>query len=167
MNFILTFILGTIVAIASLIAQVFVSLIAELFFHVKDFAFQYNSSDTIQNIIILIIFAATIEECLRYVVIKHQLYKYTKEATSLCIIYGILFGLGFAGFEALMLILGNALSLNNLILFIPVILIHVLVSVFLMLTIAKNSKIRFDIIFMLLAILFHAAANFILYNYFV
>ncbi|XLQ19971.1 MAG: PrsW family glutamic-type intramembrane protease [Candidatus Moraniibacteriota bacterium] len=164
MNFILTFILGIFVAISSLITQVFVSLIAELFFHIKNLTFQYDMNDTIKNIIILIVLAAMIEECLRYIVIKYQISKYTRETTLLCIIYGILFGFGFATLEALMLFLGNSLSLNNIILFIPVIFIHTIASVFLMLTITKNSKIQFDIIFILLAILFHASANLILYN---
>ncbi len=165
MNLIATFLLGILVAIGSLILQVFFTTLTELFFHTNNLTYQYSPADTTTHILVLMLFSASIEEGVRYFFIKKQISTYTQNLNIwVTFLYGVLFGIGFASLEGLLLYLGNtslSIIFNS---FLPIILIHVFASTFLIFTIKKTSKMSMDLLYVAIAISFHICCNYILYT---
>ncbi len=158
-----TFFLGLFIACASLIVQVFTSVIAELFFGIS-LDFQYSTTDTIIYVISLMLLASIIEESLRYIAIKKNVTKHVKNINSL-FTYGILFGFGFATFEIILISLSYGLTnIPSILDILPIFSIHILLSIFLLFITKKDKSIEHDTPYIITAILLHTFSNFILYQ---
>jgi len=162
MTLIITFILGFLVAISSLVAQVFLSLMVEIFFHLK-IPLHYDDSDTFIRIIILMLIVATIEEVLRYFIIKKQINSFIKKYYD-NLLFGTAFGLGFGSFEILMASMSHATILSSLtVMFIPVFIIHIFLSIFFLLFSDEDKSYIYNFIIIATAIIIHTAGNLILF----
>jgi len=164
MKFIETLFLGMLIACTALIAQVFVTVIAELFFRIT-FVFQYLPTDTLSHIILLMLAAATIEELLRYLIIKKRTSLHVSNVSSV-FIYGALLGIGFASFEALLALFDNTISISNLFMFAPVLIIHISLSIFLLFFIKSDNKISQDALYIVASIIIHTLSNLTLFYFF-
>jgi len=162
MKLLWTFFLGIIIALTSLVTQVFVGVISDIFFDIP-ITIQYSLDDTILHVLILMTIAATIEESLRYIVIKKNIILYTKANMHDIIIQGVLFGTGFFGFEIMLLVFNQPLSSISLISILPVLIIHITLSIFLLYTAKRKQTLSYDMPYIFIAIIFHICSNFFLF----
>ena len=163
MKFIETLFLGILIACTSLIAQVFVTVIAELFFRTV-FTFQYLPTDSIHHICVLMIVAASTEEILRYLIIKKRVSQHTSSILQ-TLIHGFLLGSGFASFELFLASLNHTVSTSTISMFIPVFIIHIILSIFLLFFIKSTSKTIPDSLFLITSIILHTASNLSLFYF--
>lgn len=164
MKFIETLFLGFLIACASLIAQVFFEVIAEIFFH-TELAIQYSPTDTIQHILLIMIIAATIEESIRYLFIKKRTSLHIDYSLTDSILYGTLLGIGFVTLEIIFSFFSGALFVTPIISILSVALIHILLSIFLLFIATYKRTVTQDIPFIIIAILLHVCGNFLLLYY--
>ena len=162
MKFIGTLFLGIIIAFASLVVQVFITIISDIFFGIP-ITIQYSPDNTILYTLILITIAETIEEILRYIVIKKSIVSYTHPNMRDALIYGSLLGIGFAGFEIILLIFNQSLASISLLSILPVLIIHITLSIFLLYIATKKQSPTRDIPYILIAIIFHVLSNLLLF----
>ena len=163
MKFIETLFLGVLIACTALIAQVFVTVIAELFFR-TDVTFQYLPTDSIQHIGFIMIIAASIEEGLRYLIIKKRTSQHINDISSI-FIHGLLLGIGFASFEMFLASLGQAISTSDISMIISVFAIHIVLSIFLLYFIKFKNKIITELPFLFISIIFHTLSNLVLFYF--
>lgn len=163
MKFVETLFLGTLIACTALIAQVFVTVIAELFFRTT-LEFQYLPTDTLYHIGFLMLIAASIEETLRYLIIKKRTSQHVSDILSV-LIHGSLLGIGFASFEMILALLGHTISISELFMIAPVFAIHITLSIFLLFfTKPKNETIR-EMPFLIISIILHTIGNLTLFYF--
>lgn len=163
MKLIGTFFLGIVIALASLVVQVFVGVISEIFFGTY-IAIQYSPTDTILHIIILMVIAATIEELLRYIAIKKNTVFYTDTTIRNIMLYGTLLGAGFASFEIILVTFGQSFATISLLSIVPVLMIHITLSIFLLYIATKKQTLLRDMPYVIIAIVFHVLSNFLLFH---
>jgi RsiW-degrading membrane proteinase PrsW (M82 family) len=167
MRFISTFFLGLLIAFSSLIAQVFLTVIADLFFNI-DINFQYTQQDSFQYVTLTMLLAATIEEILRYFALKKNTIIHIQKKITDTIFLGILFGIGFTTFEVILISFNQSLTQITTLLpmIISVLLIHICISIFFLLFIKHKSSISSELYLLLIAIFAHTLANILLFNFF-
>jgi len=163
MKFIETFFLGILIACTALIAQVFITVIAELFFRTT-FVFQYLSTDTLNYVVLLMLIAASIEELLRYLIIKKRTSLHITNGLSI-FIYGTLLGIGFTSFETLLALFSNTIFISKLFMIIPVLIIHITLSIFLLFFIKSKNKISQDAPYIIASIILHTLGNLTLFYF--
>ncbi len=164
MRFIETLFLGIIIACTALIAQVFVTVIAELFFR-TNITFQYLPTDPVWHIGLVMIIAASIEESLRYLIIKKRTSQHINNILSI-FTHGSLLGSGFASFEMFLTLLNHTVSVSNMYMIISVFIIHIALSIFLLYFIKPKSTFVTEIPFLFTSIILHAFGNLILFYFF-
>ncbi|MEN8252000.1 MAG: PrsW family glutamic-type intramembrane protease [Patescibacteria group bacterium] len=163
MKFIETFFLGIFIAIISLVTQVFASVVFELFFRL-DLDFRYTQDKSMLYIVLVILLASAIEEILRYMIIKKRISHKTSDNIATSIILGFFLGLGFATFEiALISFSVDIMDYSIIIELIPILLIHILLSIFLLLTVKKTGQISKDAVYIVIAIILHTISNTIIF----
>ena len=157
MSLFITLFLGVIIACISLITQVFVSLVSELFLRI-DLTFQYSELESTKYIVTTMFIASVIEESLRYITIREKVSFYTNNIFLKSVIYGIVFGTGFGLFEIGLVFLNTyTISFSTVVNFIPVFIIHICLSILLLFTTKRN--LYRDIFFILLSIFIHVLCN--------
>ncbi len=164
MKFIETLFLGILIACTALIAQVFVTVIAELFFR-TDITFQYLPTDSIWHIGLIMIIAASIEENLRYLIIKKRTSQHINNILSI-FIHGSLLGIGFASFEMILALLSQSISTLAISMIISVFTIHITLSIFLLYFIKPKNQIITELPFLFISIIFHTLSNLALFYFF-
>ena len=161
MKFIEAFFLGLLIACTSLISQVFFTVIAELFFRFN-LNFEYTLDDSIMYITLTILIAATIEELLRYIVIKKRMCT-DSHPIATTLIQGIFLGFGFTLFEIILVSLSTSIVNIPITMILPVLTMHITLSIFLLFTIKPNQSKSKDTLYILLAIVFHTIGNLLIY----
>ncbi len=163
MKFIETFFWGAFIACTALIAQVFVTVISEIFFKTT-LTFQYLLTDTIIHVSLLMLIAATIEELLRYLIIKKRISIYVSGLLT-SLIYGIALGIGFASFETFLALAGHTISLNILFMMVPIFVIHIILSIFLLFFIKSKVKPILELHYLIISIVLHTIGNLIIFHF--
>ncbi|HIP50382.1 MAG TPA: hypothetical protein EYG99_02945 [Candidatus Pacebacteria bacterium] len=163
MKFIETLFLGILVACTALIAQVFITVIAELFFRTS-LTFQYSFTDSLYHVGLLMAIAASIEEVLRYIIIKKRTIHHVSGISSI-FVYGSLLGIGFASFEMFLALLGHTISIHDMFMIIPVFAVHITLSIFLLFFIKSENETVRDIPFLITSIILHTASNLTLFYF--
>ena len=162
MRYIESFFLGTLTACTALFVQVFLSIFTEVLF-AYDLTLQ-QSSATIGFFGVLFFFFinATIEEVIRYVVIKKRVLTYLQKNINSIIFHGIFIGAGFWIFEITLAYFKDLSLLNLIPSMLLVFLTHVLLSIFFTFFLAQKKTISHTFL-IIIAIFLHTISNSVLY----
>ncbi len=153
--------LGLLVACTALCVQVFVSVFTEIFLQ-HDFTLDASIAHGTAYVCIFFLLCATIEELLRYTVIKKRIATYTSDTLTAIISHGALVGCGFWVFEALLVYAKNTPPTDTLSSAPLALLIHVTTSIIL-LAVVKKYTFSTEILAIGIVITVHAVGNFALY----
>ncbi len=158
-----SFILGISIACVALFAQVFISVICEIFLHMS-YVVQYDTHASLRMILPSMVIAASIEEILRMSITKGRINHYISSTTSSLITHGILLGLGFGFFELILLYMRDYNSFNVSLYVLYPFCVHVILSIFFLFVFRKYPRnIPISIIALACAILIHTIGNSIIF----
>lgn len=161
MRYIESFFLGILIACTALFIQVFLSIFTEVLLD-YDLTLEQSATFGFFGVLVFFLINATVEEALRYTVIKKRILSYIQKTTKSIIFHGILFGAGFWIFEITLVYFRNQSLLDLLSSISFVFVIHVLLSIFFIFFITRKNSLS-DIFVIITAILLHTLSNSILY----
>lgn len=156
MRYIETFFWGIIVALTSLIFEVFFSIILNDIFQLNFFSFNYQEL-TLTSAIISILIIATIEESLKFIIFLKRILLFSRNHSILAV-NGFLLGLGFFTFEAVSSYYKGSLFITPFWQIAVVFLTHTFLGIFTMNSLAKFPK-KYIIIVLVLNTILHSMTN--------
>lgn len=160
LHYVESFILGFLIACAALILQVFLSVLVEISGH--ELSLPYAALHYFFGVALFFLIIATIEEILRFFIIKKRVLTYTKDSLRSILAHGSLIGCGFWLFEIILGFIKDPTIFSHPFSVISVLLIHVLTSV-LLLFLLKKDHVLYSILALIAVITIHTIGNLILF----